>query len=125
MHTERDDNSFPPEVKSRKRFERVQQGIPQGSMLEVDHIVPKYAGGTSDEKNAVALTRAEHARKHFIDCHDPPPKQNRQAEWVATRYIIGRMNLDEFTDFLELVEPMIPVLRSDLQEKREKQSRKR
>lgn len=122
MSGERNNQDFSPEIKSQKRVERIKKGIPANSVLEVDHIVPKYAGGTGDEENAQALTRAEHAHKHFTEAHDPRPKENPQAEWVGTRYIIGRMNLDEFTDFLGMVEPMIPQLRDDLQKKRGKRS---
>jgi hypothetical protein len=115
---ERINQEFPPEIKARRRAERYGQGETHGGMVEVDHIVPKYAGGSCEEENSQGLTLPEHAIKHFVDALDPPPKQNTQAEWVGTRYIIGRMNLDEFTDFLGLVEPMIPELRADLQRRR-------
>lgn len=120
MSPERNNQEFSEEIKARKRAERYRQGNTHGGMIEVDHIKPKYAGGTGDEENAQGLTLPEHARKHFTEAHDPRPGENEQAEWVATRYIIGRMKLDEFTDFLSEVEPMIPELRRDLQKKRGK-----
>jgi len=120
VQVEKKDNDFPPEIKVKKRTERFQKGIPNGSIIEIDHIVPKYAGGKHDEGNAQGMTRAEHAHKHFTEAHDPRPGENPHAEWAGTRYIVGRMNLDEFTDFLGMVEPMIPELRNDLQKKRGK-----
>ena len=120
MADEKINQDFPREIIFQKRAERYQEGETHGGMIEVDHIVPKYAGGTADEDNAQGLTLPEHAFKHFTDAHDPPPKQDSDIEWYATKHIINRMKLDEFTDFLEMVEPMMPELREDLEEKRKR-----
>ena len=117
---ERNNQEVPPDVKARKRAERFAKGNTNGGMIEVDHIKPRYAGGTNDEENLDGKTRPEHAKKHFVHAHDTPPGQVPDAEWAATRYIVGRMKLDEFTDFLTEVEPMIPQLREDLKKKRGK-----
>lgn len=114
----REKKEFTLEIKAQKRAERYKQGGTNGGAIEVDHIIPKYAGGSTEETNAQGLTLPEHAYKHFIASHDPPPGQNTDAEWMGTRHIIARMKLNEFTDFLEKVEPMIPILRADLQKKR-------
>ena len=84
MAVERDNQDFSAEVKSQKRIERWKKGVPQDSNIEVDHIIPKYAGGTCDPNNAQGLTMPEHAAKHFTDAHDPNPGSNEQAEWSGT-----------------------------------------
>jgi hypothetical protein len=125
MSFEKSNQNFPQDIILKKRAERFKQGNTNGGAIEVDHILPKYAGGSLDESNAQGLTLPEHAFKHFVDAHDTPPKQNGEVEWIATKHIIQRMKLDEFTDFLTKVEPMMPELRLDLQLKREKPTSKR
>lgn len=116
-------NQTTENTKARKRYERFKRGGTNGGLIEVDHIKPKYAGGGDEEENLDGKTRPEHAKKHFDHAHSPPPGQNSEAEWYGTRHIIGRMNLDEFTDFLGMVEPDIPQLRESLKKKREKPKR--
>lgn len=69
--------------------------------LEVDHIVPRHLGGSSESSNAKALTKSEHAGKHIFGALYPEPEQNPAAEWLGARQVIARMDIDEFVDFVD------------------------
>lgn len=84
--------------------------------LEVDHIVPRYANGTSIESNAEALSRSEHLGKHVLGALYPEPEQNPQSEWFGARQIMARMDIDEFVDFVNEYGEAIAGAKDQLEE---------
>lgn len=67
--------------------------------LEIDHVKPKWKGGTDAESNLRAVTRPEHAEKHFREASTTKDRKTAKAEYWAVSQIVQRMKPNEVKEF--------------------------
>ena len=68
--------------------------------LEVHHVTPRHEGGTNSEKNAIAVSKTEHAFLHRRMAREGrKPKAN---EW-AEKAIVRRMTKEERKEYEMIV----------------------
>lgn len=67
--------------------------------LEIDHIKPNWRGGTDNRSNLQALTRPEHAEKHFKEAKNATDRKTARNEYGAVSMIVQRMKPDELKEF--------------------------
>ena len=116
---------FSRQDKNKARIDRLKEGgLRVGAIIEVDHIVPKYMGGNGDTDNMDGVTLSEHAVKHFLGAAYPELEQIPRAEFYSFLQVAQRMNLDDFSEFLGEVKPLIDDLVERTKDKhRRKKSR--
>lgn len=70
------------------------------SRLEIHHIDPIHNGGGDERDNLEALTKVEHAQRHFRSALQSKYDWDfAQKEFWSVRLIVQRMNLDEIEEF--------------------------
>lgn len=90
---------------SLKIKQNIRQHHPQYGQcrIEVCHVEPRFAGGTSERSNLVPQTLPEHALQHLDDAVNSNDWEIAKANYWATHKIVERMTQGEFTNFNEMM----------------------
>lgn len=67
--------------------------------IEVDHIVPRHKGGTSERSNLQPLSIVEHAEKHWTSAVQEAQYAQAVKDYAGVRLIVMRMTPDELENF--------------------------
>lgn len=71
--------------------------------IEIDHVRPRYRGGTDAKDNLRPVSRPEHAIKHLQEARNPNlTPQDRRKEGMAVKTIKSRMKPKEVDEYYEL-----------------------
>ena len=67
--------------------------------IEVDHIVPRHQGGTSERTNLQPLSIVEHAEKHWTAAVQSAQYAQARKDYAGVRLIVMRMTEQELNAF--------------------------
>lgn len=80
------------------------EDVEDKSLLEVHHKKPIFKGGESTIENGEAVTRPEHAHRHWSEAMSSEDRGDARAHFWSVSKIIQRMKpgeLDEFNDMIK------------------------